>query len=167
MIVSATVGAVGQTSFATHLGTSLFRYEQAYLVTGVTVLSALDDQMELSVAADFGIATQEEESGVVSPEFLIPVAVGLNFTFPSDPTTFYLGIGVVPAANLAPGRSDTVRFYLGPFAKAGLRVKVHAVMSAFLEAEQQLLFGGPTWVNTGTEIATGIHFSFPSRSTDE
>lgn len=154
-------GLPAQTSFSAHLGTNLFRYEQAYLVTGVTVVSELADQMELNVGADFGIATQQDADGTVNPEFLIPVATGLNFTFPSDPTTFYLGIGLVPSFHFAPAGEPSFQFYLGPYAKTGLRVRVHSIMSAFVDVEQQLLFGGPTWINTTTRVVAGVYFSFP------
>jgi hypothetical protein len=161
LAICAVAGAEAQAAFAAHIGTNLFRYEQAYLTTGVTYLSELADQMELHLGADFGITTTRTDTGGVRPSFLVPFTTGLNFTFPSDPVVFYVGIGLIPTMLLTPDAEKSVRFFMGPYGRAGIRVKVHAIMSAFLDVEQDLLIGGPEWINTSTRIAGGIHFSFP------
>jgi hypothetical protein len=117
--------------------------------------------MELHLGADFGISTVETADGSVEPSFLIPVDIGLNFTFPRDKTTFYVGAGLTPNFLFGPEEEDRFRFYLGPYARVGLRLQVHEVMSAFIDLEQDLLIGGPDWINAATGILAGIHFHFP------
>lgn len=162
LVICVVAVTAAQPAFSTHIGANLFRYERAYLSTGVTYLSGPADQMELHIGADFGIATTQTESGGIQPSFLVPFSIGLNFTFPSEPANFYIGIGLVPTFLFTPGGTDPFRFYLGPYGRAGVRLKVHSIMSAFLDVEQDLLIGGPQWINTSTRIVGGVHFSFPS-----
>jgi len=159
ILALATVAASAQTSFSTYIGTNLFRYQQAYLQTGLTYHSPVAEQMELHIGTDFGIATEDAPGGAVEPNFLIPVNVGLNFTFPFDPLLFYVGTGLTP--NFQFGGGDGLSFYMGPYARVGLRYQVHQLMSAFLDVEQDLLIGGATWINTSTRILAGIYFTLP------
>lgn len=148
-----------QNSLSTYIGGVFYRYEEAYLQTGVTYLATAREQMELNIGADFGIATTEGEDGVILPRFFIPVNLGINFTFAGDPLSFYFGPGLSPVFILRPGDTDAFTFLLGPYAKIGLRLRVHSIMSVLVELQQDLLMGGPRWVNTNTRILGGINFT--------
>ncbi len=158
----AVTAASAQSTFAGHIGVNFFRYERTYLETGVIFLAPIAEQMELHLGADYGISTETRADGTVDPYFLIPVNLGLNFTFPFANGAYYLGTGVTPSFRLGPESDGGFRFYMGPYARTGLRYKVHEVMSIFLDVEQDLLIGGPAWINTSTRLKGGILFSFPS-----
>jgi hypothetical protein len=49
---------------------------------------------------------------------------------------------------------------MGPYLKAEVRAKVHRIMSLIVELQQDLLIGGPAWVNTSTRISAGVNFTF-------
>lgn len=151
--------AFAQKSLSTYIGGAFYRYEEAYLMTGLTYLSANSDQMELTVGADFGIATTEGTAGEILPKFFIPVNVGINFAFPGESLTFYLGPGISPVLIVRQGSDKPFTFLAGPYAKIGVRWSVHTIMSASVEIQQDLLVGGPNWVNTATRILGGIVFS--------
>jgi hypothetical protein len=158
VVTLAAAAATAQTSLSTYIGTNLFRYQQAYLQTGLTYHSPVAEQMELHIGTDFGIATEDAPDGV-DPSFLIPVNVGLNFTFPFEPLLFYVGTGLTPSFQF--GAGEGLSFYMGPYARVGLRYQVHQLMSAFVDVEQDLLIGGATWINTSTRILAGIYFTLP------
>jgi hypothetical protein len=162
LCAAVTAAASAQTTFTTHIGTNLFQYETAFLETGATLLTPLAPEMELHLGADFGIAT-ERTDGEIDPSFLIPLNLGLNFTFPLDRVVLYVGTGLTPNFLFGPAVDGDSQFFLGPYARTGIRVKVHELMSAFIDLEQDLLIGGPDWINTSTRILGGIHFSFPNR----
>ena len=148
-----------QNSLSTYIGGAFYRYEEAYLLTGLTYHATVREQMELNLGVDFGIATTEGEGGEILPRFFIPANFGINFTFAGDPMAFYFGPGLSPVFILRPGDTDTFTFNLGPYAKIGLRFKVHSIMSVLVELQQDLLVGGPKWVNTGTRVLGGINFT--------
>ena len=148
-----------QDSLSTYIGGVFYRYEEAYLVTGLTYHATAREQMELNIGADFGIATAEGEDGEILPRFFIPVNLGINFTFSGDPLSFYFGPGLSPVFMLRPGEADRFTFLLGPYAKAGLRLRVHSIMSVLVELQQDLLVGGSKWVNTDTRLLGGINFT--------
>ena len=159
LLVTICGPAFAQSSFSTYIGGTFYRYEEAYLLTGVTYLATMPEQMELSIGADFGIATDEGPSGETLPRFFIPVNAGINFTFPGNTLTFYFGPGLSPVFAFRPGTDDQFTFLLGPYAKVGIRLRVHSIMSIVVEAQQDLLLGGPKWVNTATRIRGGIEFT--------
>jgi hypothetical protein len=161
LALSAVTTVAAQSTFATHIGVNFFRYERSYLETGVIFLTPIAEQMELHLGADYGISTESRDDGTVDPYFLIPVNLGLNFTFPFTNGVYYLGTGVTPNFRIGPEADGGFQFYMGPYARTGLRYKVHEVMSIFLNVEQDLLIGGPTWINTSTRLMGGILFSFP------
>jgi len=148
-----------QNSLSTYVGGVFYRYEEAYLLTGVTYLATIREQMELNIGVDFGITTEQNGEGVILPRFFIPVNFGINFSFLGDPLTFYFGPGLTPVFIARPQDTDAFTFLLGPYAKAGLLFRVHSIMSVLLEFQQDLLVGGPKWVNTNTRIIGGIKFT--------
>lgn len=158
LLLLPTVG-YSQSAPSTYIGGLFHRYTESYLLTGITFVTPIREQMELDLGVDFGILTFEGQSGETTPHFFIPIDVGLNFTFPGKLLTFFVGLGLSPAFLIRPEQDQSVSFLIGPFAKAGMRISVHAVMSVIVEVQQDLLFGGPEWINTNTRIFSGISFS--------
>ncbi len=155
--------AMAQSSFSAGVGVNFFRYETPYLTAlSATYLPELTDGLELNLGAEFGITT-EEVDGSQQPRILLPFNVGLNFTFPREQMTYVFGVGLSPVFNFMPDADPDFRFYMGPYLKGAVRVRVHPIMSWFLEAQQDLLIGGPAWINTSTRLATGINFSFEAQ----
>ncbi|MFO7782317.1 MAG: hypothetical protein R6W94_11900 [Spirochaetia bacterium] len=155
--------AVAQSAFDARIGGNFYRYERAYLSTGFTYLLTLEEGMEANVGGDFGISTRRED-GEIGPSFLVPANLGLNFTFPREAVNFYVGFGLTPVFAFNPEPDTDFSFLMGPYGKTGLRVRVHPIMSWFLEYQQDLLIGGEQWINTSTRLNTGIHFSFNPES---
>ena len=155
--------ADAQSAFNAKIGGNFYRYERAYLSTGITYLHTLEEGMEVNVGGDFGISTREEDDEI-EPSFLVPANLGLNFTFPQEVWNFYVGFGLTPVFAFNTERDEDVSFLMGPYGKAGMRVKVHRIMSWFVEYQQDLLIGGEDWINTSTRLNTGIHFSFNPES---
>ncbi|MFP4151704.1 MAG: hypothetical protein ACLFR8_13545 [Alkalispirochaeta sp.] len=160
MLLAAPVAA--ESSISAGIGVNFFRYDTTYL----TALSAayhheLQDGLELNVGGDFNITTREDEDGETKPRFVIPANLGLNFTFPQDRVTFLFGTGLTPVFNINTDESgsDGFAFYMGPYVKGAARVKVHPIMSWFLEYQQDLLIGGDTWINSSSRVLTGINFA--------
>lgn len=153
------IAGFGESAISTYIGGLFHRYTESYLLTGVTFATTLQEQMELDIGLDFGIRTSTDDAGAVSPKFFIPIDVGLNFTFPGAIFSFYVGPGLSPAIVADPDETPSVSFYIGPFVKAGMRISVHAVMSVIIEVQQDLMIGGPNWVNTNTRVLGGISFS--------
>lgn len=146
-------------SFSAHIGGNFFRYDTAYLTTGVSSLTNLRDDLELDIGVFFGIATEEDNEGETVPSFLIPVNLGLNFLFPTESAVFLLGAGVTPVFNFSDEDTGGNDFLMGPYIAAGARLKIHPVMSWFVQAQQDLLIGGDDWINTATRLTTGINFT--------
>lgn len=164
ILVAGTVAAAipAESSFSAGIGTNIFRYDTTYLTAlSVTYLHDLQDGLELNLGSEFNITTAENADGEQVPRFLIPANVGLNFTFPRETVSFLFGTGLSPVFNFNPGTDEEFRFYMGPYVKGTMRVRVHPIMSWFLTAQQDLLIGGPEWINTGTRLQTGINFAFP------
>lgn len=150
------IPAAADSSFSAHIGGNFFRYDTAYLTTGANYLNQLRPDLELDIGAFFGIATEQDAQGDTVPLFLIPVNLGLNFLFPGEAATFLLGAGITPVFDF---NEEESRFYMGPYIAGGVRLQIHPVMSAFLQAQQDLLIGGDEWINTATRLTTGINFT--------
>lgn len=155
--------AAAQSSISTGVGVNFFRYNTTYL----TALSAayhheIQDGLEVNIGGDFNITTRENDDGDVKPRFVIPANLGLNFTFPQETVTFLFGTGLTPVFNINTDEegSDDFRFYMGPYIKGAMRVKVHPIMSWFVEYQQDLLIGGSNWINSSSRVLTGINFAF-------
>ena len=160
-IVLYAAPVMAQSSFSAGLGVHFFRYDTTYLTAlNATYLYELNEGLELNIGSEFGITTTKNEEDKTVPSFVIPVNVGLNFTFPQDRTTFVFGTGLTSVFNINPDTDEEFRFLMGPYVKGAMRVRVHPIMSWFVEAQQDLLIGGDDWINTGTRLATGINFSF-------
>lgn len=168
-IVIIAIGAAGtlfvapqaqaQSSFSAGIGGMFYRYETGFLSTHVTYLFEREDQLEINAGAAFGITTRSD-NGDVEPQFLIPLNLGLNFLFPNQNAVFLFGTGLSPVFHFNPNDNDDFEFLVGPYAKVGLRIPVHRIMSWGLELQQDLLIGGDEWINTATRVFTGITFTF-------
>jgi hypothetical protein len=164
IIASLTGAVVAESSFSAGIGTNFYRYDTTYLTAlSASYLHDLQEGLELNIGSEFGITTNTNDEGETVPSFLIPVNLGLNFTFPQERTTFLFGTGLSPVFNFNPDTDDEFRFLMGPYLKGAVRVKVHPIMSWYLEAQQDLLIGGDDWINTGTRLSTGINFAFSRR----
>jgi len=159
-LLAAPVAA--ESSISTGVGVNFFRYDTTYL----TALSAayhheLQEGLELNIGGDFNITTRENDDGETKPRFVIPANLGLNFTFPQESVTFLFGTGLTPVFNINTDESgsDEFEFYMGPYVKGAMRVKVHPIMSWFVEYQQDLLIGGDSWINSSSRVLTGINFA--------
>lgn len=159
LLIMTCAPAYAQNSLSTYIGGVFYRYEEAFLLTGLTYLATVREQMELNIGVDFGITTDEDEEGTILPRFFIPINIGINFPFSGDPWTFYFGPGLSPVFIIRPGDTDPFTFLAGPYAKIGLRLQVHSIMSVVVELQQDLLVGGPRWLNTNTRMLGGIKFT--------
>lgn len=150
--------AFAEGSVSTGIGVNLFRYERAYLNITTTYHHVLQPGLELAMGGEFAIATESDDDGV-RPSFVIPVNVGLNFTFPYQNATLVFGTGLTPVFNFNPDTDDAFVFYMGPYVRFGGRLKVHPIMSVYAEYQQDLLIGGSEWINTASRITAGINFA--------
>lgn len=157
------VPLAAQSSLSAGMGVHFFQYDTTYLtVMAATYLHELNEGLELNLGGEFAIHTYDED-GSTEARFLIPANVGLNFSFPRHPATFVFGTGLTPLFAINPDDDKDFRFFMGPYAKADIRLRVHPIMSWFVSAQQDLLVGGDDWISTGTRLATGINFSFEPR----
>ena len=147
-------------SFTAALGGDFFNYEKSFLDISGAYIVPLQEDLELSIGAGFGIST-EERNGETEALFYIPLDLGLNFIFPGKGNISYLvGAGVTPQFVIA----DDRKLYLGPSIKGGVRIRTHEYMQWIIELQQDLLIGPPDWINTATRFRTGIQFSFGTPS---
>lgn len=150
-------------SISTGIGVNFFRAETPYLTAlSVTYQPVIAEGLELNLGSEFAITT-DGEGGQTNPSILLPFNVGLNFTFPQEASTFVFGVGITPVFSFMPEADDDFQFYMGPYVKGALQVRVHPIMSWFMEAKQDLLIGGPQWINSSTRLLTGINFSYRTR----
>lgn len=150
-------------AYSLHLGMDFFNYDSRFLDIGVAVTNEFQSDTEFSAQLNFAITTAEI-AGVVRPSFYVPLDLGLNFLFPSSGRLgFLFGAGFATVFHSAPETPSA--FYLGPYMKGGVRVAVHEQMKLFLEFQQDLLIGGPRWVNTSSRLVTGITFNFAATKT--
>ncbi|TVR71553.1 MAG: hypothetical protein EA427_04290 [Spirochaetaceae bacterium] len=157
---AAVAPVAAQSSLSAGMGVHFFQYDTTYLtVMNATYLHELTRGLELNIGGEFAIHTYDDE-GSTEARFLIPANVGLNFSFPRHPATFVFGTGLTPVFAINPDDDRDFRFFMGPYAKAEVRLRVHPIMSWFVSAQQDLLVGGDDWISTGTRLATGINFSF-------
>lgn len=137
-------------------GINLFGFETVYLTTGLMYQVEIKNGMDLVGGADFGINTETNESGEVEADFLIPLKIGVYFPFRSEKITFGFGSGLIPCFQFV--HDEDAVFLIGPYINGSIRLKVHPVMSVFLQIQQDLLFGKPNWIYTGSQIKAGISF---------
>lgn len=137
-------------------GVNYYSYDELYLTTGLSYQVPLEEAMELVLGADFGVST-DQSGGDIRANFLIPVRIGLNFPFPGETASYSFGAGINPNINYGDDISG-VELRMGPYVHGLLRFQVHPVMSVFLRFEQNLLFGPPRWIYTGSNLTLGISF---------
>jgi hypothetical protein len=150
---SAAAGELVSGSF----GFNYYSYERVYLTTGISYQYPLREAMDLVLGAEFGVSTSERSTGGVEANFLIPIQAGLNFPFPGERLSYSFGAGLAPHLNYG-ADIEGVTLRMGPYVHGLARLQVHPVMSLFLRFEQNLLFGAPRWIYTGSKLALGISF---------
>ncbi len=162
LLVSSVSVLAADISISTGIGVNFFRAERPYLTAlSVTYQPVIAEGLELNIGSEFAITT-EGDGGQTNPNILLPFNIGLNFTFPQEASTFLFGVGITPVFSFMP-EDDNFQFYMGPYVKGALQVRVHPIMSWFMEAKQDLLIGGPEWINSSTRLLTGINFSYRTR----
>ena len=153
-------------SFSASLGMDFFNYAENYLDTGLVYNHLITEGLEASVGFNFALRTVNTGTDTapnIVPYFFMPLDIGLNFIFDNFRPTVLFGFGITPVLRIPPNADDTGRFYMGPYIKAGVRVKVQRLLSWFVEVQQDLLIGKPNWINTTTRVYTGINFSFSGK----
>ncbi len=139
------------------MGTGFPNYENTYILVNSGVYVPMSETIELNLTGAFGIRTEKDDSGSVDADFLIPINGGVNFLFPStELLSFMSGFGLT--AQMENG--DDFTLHIGPYIKGGIRYRVHKNMQLTLELQQDLVFGPPQWINTGTSILAGILCNF-------
>lgn len=135
------------------LGAAFPRYENAYMLVGSGIHFPLENNLELSLTGAFGIRTEDTESGTVDADIFIPINGGINFLFPTKGNfTFLAGAGFSAQMEF----TDDFYFLMGPYARGGIRYRVHKNMQLTMEVQQDLVFGPPQWINATTQINAGI-----------
>ncbi len=166
ILVSLTAPVWSDGSFSIGIGGNFFLNDQGYLdAVSASYQHVLQDGLELNLGADLALNTQNSNAaGEKVPSFLIPVTMGLNFIFPGDVLTFVFGTGISPIFNFNPETDDEFLFYMGPFTRAEVRVRVHPIMSWLVSVQQDLQIGGNDWINGSTRVLTGINFALSPES---
>lgn len=160
LLSGLSLNVAAESSISAGIGYNFYRYETGYLTAlSVTWLEELQDGLELNLGAEFGITTDENDEGDTVPRFLIPVNAGLNFTFPREAVVYLFGTGLTPVFAFNPDSDDEFSFLMGPYLKGAFRLRVHRIMSWYLEYQQDLLIGGDEWINAASRLTTGIHFT--------
>lgn len=156
LLCTAAVPLTAEELVSGGFGINYYGYEELYLTTGLSYQVPLEEAMDLAFGADFGVST-EQTGGEIRANFLIPLHLGLNFPFPGQTVSYSFGTGISPNINYGDDISG-VALRMGPYVHGLLRFQVHPVMSIFLRFEQNLLFGPPRWIYTGSNLALGISF---------
>lgn len=140
-----------------NLGLNLFGYKTSYLTTGIIYQVEVRKGMDFVGGIDFGIHTEKDENDEVQADFLIPLRIGLHFPFEGERITFGFGSGLSPCFQNTHDE-EGASFLMGPYVNGSVRIKVHPVMSVFFQVQQDLLFGKPKWIYTGSRFLAGISF---------
>ncbi len=83
--------------------------------------------------------------------------IGIEFPFQVNIIKYGFGTGITPCFQFTDDGTGA-EFLVGPYINGSIRIKVHPVMSIFLQIQQDLLFGKPDWIYTGTRMNLGITF---------
>jgi len=158
LIITSVIFPLGGKTTATgEFGVNFFGYETIYLTTGVLYQVEIIDGMDFVGGADFGIHTVSSDSGEIEADFLIPLKIGIYFPFQVEKIQYGFGTGITPIFQKTYDGSGS-EFVVGPYVNGSIRIKVHPVMSVYLQIQQDLLFGKPDWIYTGSRINIGISF---------
>ncbi len=157
ILTSAAFTSESGTVITGGFGINFFGYETTYLTTGILYQVEIRDGMDLVGGIDFGIHTETISSGEVEADFLIPLKVGIYFPFQGEKIKFGFGGGLSPCFQFTHD-DEGAGFLIGPYITGSMRLKVHPVMSIFLQIQQDLLFGKPDWIYMGSQARLGISF---------
>ncbi|TFG84860.1 MAG: hypothetical protein E4H20_01990 [Spirochaetales bacterium] len=137
------------TTYSVSLGANFFEYSAVALETSVSIVVPLNDDLSIEGKAAYAVQPVPDD-----PFMAIPVQAGVRFSFGYDPLTFLCSIGIEPIFVLSPAA-----FRLGPYFGVEASLRVHPFLEVFAGAEQNLLFGGPNYVSTGSRMQAGFRFS--------
>ena len=155
MLCSISLSALPVIPFT--IGAAFPNYEHGYLMFNTGAYFPLEGNMEFSLTGSFGVRTETLADDSVNAYFFIPINCGVNFLFPrTSGVTFFSGFGM----NTQMIWEDDYSFHLGPYAKAGIRYRVHKNLQLLVEIQQDLTFGPPAWINTTTQVLAGIVCNF-------
>jgi len=157
MLASTAFTQDKKTMLTGELGINFFGYDTPYLTTGILYHMEVREGMYIVGGADFGIHTETDDSGEVQADFLIPLKTGIYFPFQFNKINFGFGTGISPCFQFTHAGTGA-DFLIGPYINGSVRIQVHPVMSVFLQVQQDLLFGKPDWIYTGTRMNIGITF---------
>ncbi|MCD6396750.1 MAG: hypothetical protein J7L71_04370 [Spirochaetaceae bacterium] len=132
IITSVSFPLGGKTTVTGEFGVNFFGYETPYLTTGVLYQVEIIDGMDFVGGADFGIHTKSSGSGEIEADFLIPLKIGIYFPFDVGQIKFGFGTGLTPCFQHTYDSSGA-EFLMGPYINGSIRLKVHPVMSVFLQ----------------------------------
>ena len=155
--VSSISALEGKSMLTGEFGFNYFAYKTLYLSTGVVYQVEVIEGMDIVGGADFGINTETGTSGEINANFLIPLKLGIYFPFQVEKIEYGFGTGITPTFQKTYDGSGA-GFLIGPYINGSIRIKVHPVMSVYMQFQQDLLFGKPDWIYTGSRINIGISF---------
>ncbi|HDQ14826.1 MAG TPA: hypothetical protein ENN41_08430 [Sediminispirochaeta sp.] len=155
-LVHASGAVEGESLITGDFGINYFGYETLYLTTGMIYQIEAEQGMDFVVGADFGIHT-EQVDGKTEASFLIPLKLGLSFPFDGERVDYAFGVGLSPNFQFSQ-ESSASNFLMGPYVNGTMRLRVHPVMSVFVQLQQDLLFGKPEWIYTGSRFVVGVSF---------
>ena len=157
LVVSAVFASDSKSMVTGGFGINFIGYNTPYLTTGFLYQVEIKDGMDFVGGVDFGIRTDKNSADEVEADFLIPLKIGVYFPFQGEKMTFGFGSGLSPCFQFTHDDSGA-GFLMGPYINGSIRVKVHPVMSVFLQIQQDLLFGKPDWIYSGSQFKLGISF---------
>ncbi|HRY72483.1 MAG TPA: hypothetical protein P5165_04580 [Spirochaetia bacterium] len=136
-------------TYSAFIGANFFGYDYTALETGVGVAIPLQEGLAFEAKAAYAVRPSAGDAFMA-----IPLQAGVRFAFGSGPLGFTCALGMEPVFVLNPSS-----FRLGPYLGLEAALRVHQYLEVFAGVEQNLLFGGPSYVATGTRIQGGLRFS--------
>ena len=140
------------TTYSVSLGANFFEYSQTALETSLGAVVPLQEGLSFEARAAYAVKPATDSAFMA-----FPFQAGVRFSFGAQPAGFHCSVGLEPVFTRNPDS-----FRLGPYLGIEGSLRVHPYMELFLGLEQDLLFGGPDYVTTGSRVAGGLRFSLGS-----
>ena len=137
------------TTYSVSLGANFFEYSTIALETSLGMVIPLQDGLSIEAKAAYAVQPAPDSAFIA-----VPLQAGVRFSFVGEPFSFHCSLGIEPIFVLSPAE-----FRLGPYLGAEASLRVHPFLEIFAGAEQNLLFGGPQYVSTGSRLQAGFRFS--------
>jgi len=145
-------GFAQATTYGVSLGANFFEYSQTSLETSLGLVVPLQEGLSFEARAAYAVKPSADSAFMA-----FPIQGGVRFSFGAQPVGFHCSIGLEPVFTRNPDS-----FRLGPYLGIEGALRVHPYMELFVGLEQDLLFGGPDYVSTGSRVAGGLRFSLRS-----